>query len=163
MDKYFQILREKGCTVAQLIDAADIEVAAWTIMKCRYGCPSYGKNRSCPPFAPSWRETADIIACYRRAILFGTPDMSAGTPAALACARALAQDGFYKVLAFGTGPCRRCAECRVEHCPHPGDVLPSPEACGIDLVATVRRAGLPISMPPKPGEPLHCYGLILVD
>lgn len=163
LDKYFRILEDHGANLAIEISPADIRIEPWTIMKCRYGCPNYGRNRSCPPFAPTWQQMRDIAACYGRAILFRTADMHAGTPAALACADALSADGFYKAVAFGTGPCRLCKQCTVEACPRPSRVAPSPEACGIDVVATVRGAGLEISMPPVPGQPLNCYGLILVD
>ena len=163
LEKYFRILRDNGADIACEIHPSGINVAAWPVMKCRYGCPNYGHNRSCPPFAPVYDETRRILECYSRAILFSVHDMNAGTPAALACMRALVADGYYKAIAFGTGPCRRCEKCTPANCPHPMDVAPSPEACGIDLVATVRSHNLPISMPPAEGEPLHCYGIILVE
>lgn len=161
--KYFQILRDKGADIVREIKPSDIVTAAWPIMKCRYGCPNFGHNRSCPPFAPAYDETRRIIDCYSCAILFSVHDMDAGTPAALACMQALIADGYYKAIAFGTGPCRRCEKCIPADCPHSSEVMPSPEACGIDLVATVRNAGLPIDMPPKPGAVLNCYGLLLVE
>ncbi|MCM1066577.1 MAG: DUF2284 domain-containing protein [Muribaculaceae bacterium] len=163
LDKYISLLLDGGAFVARIIPAAEIITAPWVIMKCRYGCPRYGHSRSCPPFAPGWKETAEILGCYSRAIIFGVHSMAQGTPLALKTNRALCSDGFYRALAFGTGPCTRCAECKPDACPHPSEVLPSPEACGIDLVATVRAAGLSINMPPQPDAPLSCYALLLVD
>lgn len=161
--KYIDFLVNEGATIALVIDTSAIVVADWPIMKCRYGCPNYGKNRACPPFAPAAEETRCILAGYSRAILFCTEKMDAGTPLALSCLSKLNADGFYRSIGFGTGPCTLCSECKLHDCPMPYKVLPSPEACGVDVVATVRRAGLSIDMPPKPGAPLKCYGFILVD
>ncbi len=163
IEKYLHQLLSNGAFAAVEISPAAIETAPWVMMKCRYGCPRYGHNRSCPPFSPKWDETAVILASYRRAIIFGVHDMGAGTPLALKVSRMMANDGYYKVIAFGTGPCTRCKECTPERCPSPSEVLPSPESCGIDLIATVRKAGLTIDIPPKEGAPLSCYAIILVD
>lgn len=163
MQEYLDFLVAEGAFAAIEIHPGAVETAPWVVMKCRYGCPRYGHNRSCPPFAPDYSETRRILDSYRRGILFGVHDMAKGTPLALALLRRLGEAGYYKAIGFGTGPCRRCERCSVADCPHPAEVLPSPEACGIDLVATVRKAGLPIEMPPAPGLPLRCYGLVLVN
>lgn len=163
MEKYTAFLKSQGAFAAVEIEPSMIVTAPWVVMKCRYGCPRYGHNRSCPPFAPDYQETSRILASYRHAILFGVHSMTEGTPLALDCLRMLGIDGNYKAIGFGTGPCTQCAECKLTECPQPHTVLPSPEACGIDLVATVRAAGLPIDVPPLPAAPLCCYGIILVD
>ncbi len=131
-------------------------------MKCRYGCPRYGHNRSCPPFAPAWQEMRAILDSFSEAIIFSVPDMSAGTPLAIKVTREACRDGYYKALAFGTGPCTLCEECRVGECPRPYDTAPSMEACGVDVFGTVRGLGLPVDTSPAPDAPLNCYGLILV-
>lgn len=161
--QYIDILHTHGADTAVLISPSDIELGAWTIMKCRYGCPAYGHNRCCPPYAPTVDETARILSCYNRALLFRSPVMDSVTSAALACAKALCSDGYYKALAFGAGPCRRCKECIPEHCPHPSETAPSPEACGIDVIATARKAGFEVHIPPIPGKPLSCFGIILIN
>lgn len=163
LGKYTSMLLDKGAFAAVGISPYAIVTAPWPIMKCRYGCPRYGHNRSCPPFAPGFKETREILDSYRRAILFGVRSMTAGTPLAIECARALCADGFYKAIAFGTGPCTICAQCTPDSCPRPHDTAPSMEACGIDVVATVKAAGLPIDIPPREGSQPRCYGLILVD
>ncbi|MDE6527350.1 MAG: DUF2284 domain-containing protein [Muribaculaceae bacterium] len=163
MKEYLNQLLEDGAFVAVEMPAWKIVTAPWVVMKCRYGCPRYSHNRSCPPFAPDWRSTREILDSYNRAIIFGVRTMAEGTPLALATLRRLGNAGYYKAIGFGTGPCCRCKECNVAECPTPAEVLPSPEACGIDVVGTVRRAGLHIDMPPKPGKELSCYAIILVD
>ena len=163
LDKYISFLLGNGAFAATPVSPAAIITAPWPIMKCRYGCPRYGHNRCCPPFAPGYKETREILDSYRRAILFGVHDMSAGTPLALECVRLMSVDGFYKAIAFGTGPCTICEQCTPGNCPHPHRTAPSMEACGIDVIETVRNAGLKIDMPPQNGSQLNCYGLIMLD
>ncbi len=162
-EKYLAMLKEGGASLALQINPCEIITAPWTIMKCRYGCPRYGHNRSCPPFAPSYKETRAILDSFSIALIFSIPDMSKGTPLAIKLMRSLATDGYYKALAFGTGPCTRCEKCMLSDCPQPYDVAPSMEACGIDVFGTVKNLGLPIDTNPQPGKPLNCYGLILVE
>lgn len=161
--KYISALKERGAGVACELSPAAVVTAPWPVMKCRYGCPRYGHNRACPPFAPDYRETRRILDSYTVALVFSVSQMSAGTPLALEVCRMAVADGFYKAIAFGTGPCMQCADCSVADCPRPASVAPSMEACGIDVVATVRAAGLPIEVPPRPGDELNCYGLILLQ
>ncbi len=163
IDKYISQLLANGAFTAVPIAPQAIVTASWTIMKCRYGCNRYGHNRSCPPFAPDYKETREILDCYRRAILFGVRTMAEGTPLAIECLRSMTADGLYKAIAFGTGPCTLCSDCKPGDCPRPHETAPSMEACGIDVVATVRNAGLSINTPPRKDSPLSCYGLILVD
>ena len=163
MKEIIQQLLDGGAFTAVEVHPSQIVTAPWVVMKCRYGCPRYGHNRACPPFAPDYRETRAILDSYTRAIIFGVHEMSAGTPLALKMLRLLGERGYYRAIGFGTGPCLHCGKCSVTDCPRPAEVLPSPEACGIDVIASVRGAGLPISIPPVPGEPLRCYAMILVD
>ena len=165
METAIKQLLDGGADVAVEIAASSVATAAWTVMKCRYGCPQYGRNLCCPPFAPSWREMDDILACYRRAILFRVHDMSAGTPLAIEVTAGLFRRGYYKALAFGTGPCRRCKVCKGKpgECPEPHATAPSMEACGVDVFATVRANGIEVSTYAAPGAVPDCFGLILVD
>ena len=163
LEKYTSALLEKGAFAAGVISTSKIITAPWTIMKCRYGCPRFGHNRSCPPFAPCHSETRQILDSFSRAIIFGVRAMDSGTPLAIECARMLARDGYYKAIPFGTGPCTLCENCTPHSCPCPEKTAPSMEACGIDVIGTVRAAGYHINPAPAPGEPLSCYGLILVD
>jgi len=100
MKEYLQQVLDSGAFVAVEVHPSEIVTAPWVVMKCRYGCPRYGHNRSCPPFAPGWQETRVILESYRRAIIFGVRSMSAGTPLALKLMRALGQGGYYRAIGF---------------------------------------------------------------
>lgn len=80
MEKYLNFLKENGADLAMKIDAETIVTAAWTIYRCQFGCSSYGRNHCCPPNAPSWDKTQQMIDCYKYGILFRCPDMNTVTP-----------------------------------------------------------------------------------
>ena len=105
IQKYFDLLHDAGVCRAERIQADSIVTAPWTIYKCRYGCDFYGKSACCPPHAPTWKETKEIVDCYDFGILFNTNDDSwtGITPLAVELARVAFLDGYYKAIAFGSG------------------------------------------------------------
>lgn len=163
MDKYCSLLKDGGADLAVVIDAKTVVTAAWTVYRCQFGCGSYGKNHCCPPKAPDWRETQAMLDCYRYGILFRCHDMEPVTPLAVRTTRELFLDGYYKVIAFGSGPCQKCKSCDPERCRFPGQTVPSMEACGIDVFATVRNNGLEIRTLREKGEEQNHFGLLMVE
>lgn len=261
MDKYLDFLYEAGVYRAEKIDAAGIITGAWTDYKCRYGCDFYGKRRCCPPYTHSWKETQEIIDCYKYGILFNVRECAGGvresvdgacegtggvcesvdgacegargvrenessvrgvaasevavgecgteagvgggqdfgiidrssdggrvgiggvsggsssavgkvctpgdsvnvTELAVELSRRAFLDGYYKSIAFGSGPCLICKECDLEHCRFPKKAVPSMEGCGIDVFATARLNGFEIDTV-KDKEDVHNYfGLVLFE
>jgi len=163
MKKYFSILKENGADLAIKINANTIVTAAWTIYRCRYGCDTYGKSHCCPPHCFTWKETQEMIDCFKYGILFRCHEMSIVTPLAVKVARELFLDDYYKVIAFGSGPCKKCTKCNPEHCNFPDETVPAMEACGIDVFATVRNNGIEIHTLREKGEIQNHFGLILVE
>ena len=94
---------ENGADTAIKIESKSIVTAPWTIYRCQFGCNSYGKNHCCPPNAPTWDKTQQMIDCYSYGILFRCHDMSVVTPLAVKAARELFLDDYYKAIAFGCG------------------------------------------------------------
>ena len=162
MEKYISLLRRGGAAQAAVIDPKTIVTAPWVAFKCQYGCPHYGKNLCCPPHAPAWRETQAMIDCFDTAILFCCPAMEAVNPLALAAAKELFLNGRYKAVALGSGPCLLCESCNVAECRHPGQAIPSMEACGIDVFATARANGMAVETLADRDQPRNCFGLLLV-
>lgn len=161
LEKYTALLKDHGADAVVEISPSQIITAAWPIMKCRYGCPAYGHNRCCPPFAPGHEEMRRILDDFSHTLLFRTRDMRAGTPAAIACARAMFADGFFKATALGMGPCKRCEKCTPDNCPAPHETAPSPEACGIDLITTARNCGFEALIPAPAGTMPEFFGIVL--
>lgn len=163
MKKYLEFLQNKGADLAIVIDPKTVVTAPWTIYKCKFGCGCYGKNRCCPPNAPTYKETRKILDSFSKAILFRTHEVNTITPLAVEAARELFLDDYYKAIAFGDGDCQKCASCNPERCNFPGKTVPSMEACGIDVFATVRANGLEIHTLRQKGEPQNHFGLVLVE
>ena len=134
--------------MAIVIKTGSVVTAPWTVYKCQYGCKAYGKNLCCPPNTPTYKETQD---------------MDTVTPAAVDLAKEMFLDGYYKAIAFGDGGCRKCTKCNMDHCRFPGETVPSMEACGIDVFATVHANGLEIHTLREKGEMQNHFGLILYE
>lgn len=163
MEKYLNRLRELGAVDAKFIDPKTVVTAAWTILKCQYGCDFYGKRHCCPPKSPGYLQTREVLKEYRKAILFLTHDDSVIKEMAVEVARDLFLDGYYKVLPFGAGPCFLCKTCNPDHCNFPKKAIPAMEACGIDVFATATANGYAIHTLREKGETKNCFGLILVE
>lgn len=165
IQKYFDLLHDAGVCRAERIQVDSIVTAPWTIYKCRYGCDFYGKSACCPPHAPTWKETKEIVDCYDFGILFNTNDDSwtGITPLAVELARVAFLDGYYKAIAFGSGPCGICEECSVDHCRFPKKTVPSMEGCGIDVFATARNNGFTINTVKEKTDQHNYFGLVLFE
>lgn len=163
MEKYTKILLDMGAKSAKIIDAATVVTAPWVVYKCRYGCERYGSSRLCPPGSPGYEQTREIIGCYQTGILFCCLDLSIVTDIAVRTAREIFLDGYYKVIAFGSGPCEKCAQCNEKACNFPLQVVPAMEACGIDVFRTVRNNGYEINTLRSKEETASYFGLILVE
>ena len=165
MEKYIELLKKEGAAEAKRISADTIITAPWTIYRCQFGCDFYGRSLCCPPHAPSWKETAEIIRCYETGILFRLREgvYTQVTPLAVKIAREAFFDGFYKAIAFGSGPCGLCPECNLKHCKFPRKTVPSMEGCGIDVFQTARNNGFTINTIREPSEEHNYFGLVLLQ
>jgi predicted metal-binding protein len=73
-------------------------------------------------------------------------------------------DGYYKAFAMGAGPCNLCPKCDVSQaCLHTELTRPSLEACGIDVYATAKNAGIKLKVVKSYKEtPTYCC-LIFIE
>lgn len=104
-----------------------------------------------------------MLRCFQYGILFRCHEMRIVTPLAVKTARELFLDDYYKVIAFGSGTCKKCQKCSLEQCRFPGQTVPSMEACGIDVFATVRNNGLEIHTLREKAAVQNHFGLIMVE
>lgn len=151
-----------GALNVRPLPAKAVAVADWVRWRCRYGCGRYGRRLTCPPAAPGPEETRRLLAGYRSAVLVRARvcrDIRRIVPA---LERELFLAGYYKVFGFAAGACNLCRTCAAS-CRHPELARPSMEACGIDVFATVRKAGLPIGVLKDKTCEADCYGLLLVE
>jgi predicted metal-binding protein len=60
---------ELGCAEAKIIPADQIVVEDRVRLRCMIGCPTYGKNLRCPPYAPSIDSFRKILNDYNVAMV----------------------------------------------------------------------------------------------
>ncbi|MFY9637760.1 MAG: DUF2284 domain-containing protein [Methanobacterium sp.] len=186
-DELKKLAFEDGASVLMPIDPKEIVVSNWVRLKCQYGCPSYAKKLSCPPYSPTPDDTRQILKEYSKAYLigftgsifkkYGTQKYSEIFPKALKNIRKSIFElekhaflsGYYKSFTYGfCGPCTLCEQCVVEEgvlsCENAKESRPSMEAAGIDVFETVRNAGLELEVQNEiDPDNLRMFTLLLLE
>ena len=154
-----------GATKAKPIPISSIVVEPWVQLKCLYGCPRYGKSKTCPPFSPRYEDTRVILTSYKQAILVeGQPPGRDFNEMLLKLELQANIAGHHKAFVMGAGPCPLCPECPSdEPCSQPYKARPSMESGGIDVFQTVRNNGFEIKFLEKKGEYVRYFGLLLLE
>ncbi len=148
-----------GAIEAKIVPASSVVVAHWVRLKCRYGCPDYGKWRTCPPYTPDADEMKRVLSEYRKVLLMTARDHSSATKLAVDTMFWLYSKGIFKAFALGSGRCRLCESCDIENCRHPELAYPSMEACSIDVFGTAENNGFDLT--PEPGTYLHMCAVLI--
>jgi hypothetical protein len=171
---------EQGATATKVVEVAKIKTGSWTHMKCRYGCPNYGSNLCCPPYAPDYAETQQFLSEYKYGIIveftmeFDGKDMASFADTDLKMSNGLLEillnlekEAFfmnhYRAFALKAGRCRLCEKCNLKKCVNPTKARPSLEACGIDVFALANDNGFEMKVITGPIKELKIYGLVLVE
>ena len=55
---------ESGASDARIIPADNVVVEDRVVLKCKVGCPNYGKTLACPPYTPTAEEFRKIVSEY---------------------------------------------------------------------------------------------------
>ncbi|MDW8033532.1 MAG: DUF2284 domain-containing protein [Nitrososphaerota archaeon] len=151
-----------GATESKVIRASDIVVRDWVRLKCQYGCSEYGKRLTCPPYSPTPEQMRRVLSEYSSAILLRfKPDWENVHNVIAKLEREAFLSGYYSAFGLASGPCPFCKRCNLKNCVHPELARPSMEACGIDVFATVRKAGFTISVVRTHRESPKYFGLLL--
>ena len=169
---YLELVRRNGAQEAVLVAPRKVVTAEWVRLKCQFGCSGYNKRLCCPPHTPTPLTTRRMLDEYRVGLLYAYtcrgPDNSAPRRKMerfLARAeRTIFLDGFYRAFALGAGPCRLCAVCdTARRCRHPESARPALEACGIDVFATCRNAGIGLEVVRDYDDRQKYVNLILIE
>jgi predicted metal-binding protein len=155
---------EMGAAHAVAIRASDVVLDPRTYLKCMYGCRDWGRNWTCPSAPGALRpwEFKDIIRRFRTAVLVHCTDKKASQRISYALERQAFVDGHY--FAFSMSDCSLCEKCaHPEPCRLPRQARPSMQALGIDVYATARKQGLPISTLKDETETPNWYSLVLIE
>jgi predicted metal-binding protein len=59
---------ELGAADAKVIPASSVVVEDRVVLKCKVGCPNYGKTLACPPYTPTAEEFRKIVSEYSYAL-----------------------------------------------------------------------------------------------
>ncbi|WP_169719293.1 DUF2284 domain-containing protein [Desulfovirgula thermocuniculi] len=164
LEELCRLAREAGALGVKAVDTATVAVAPWVRWKCQYGCPYYGRSLTCPPFSPRPEETAAVLRCYRRGLLFWAEESWQVRYLAARLERRAFRAGYYRAFGLGAGPCGLCAPCNVPGpCRRPGEARPSMEACGIDVFRTAANNGLVLAPQEDFRNTCPRVGLLLVE
>ena len=160
---YIKIALEKGAIEAKIIHTSSIKTAAWTRLRCQFGCSGYGSNLCCPPFSSTAEETQKAINDYSHALLLRFRTITDAKRMAPEIERELFLDGRYKAFSFKGGSCGLCEKCNLEKCIHPTLARPSMEGAGIDVYETVRRNGFSVNVLKTRDSQGSFFGLVLIE
>ncbi|MCL2031025.1 MAG: DUF2284 domain-containing protein [Oscillospiraceae bacterium] len=147
IQKYTQLALDHGAEHAVRVTPEDIVFDGRTLLKCMFGCSSWGRGPTCPSregFLKPW-EFEPLLRKYKHVLILHAQDKKAAQAAAFAVERAAFLDG--DVLAFSMSDCALCAECAGrsgEKCRNVRQARPSFHSVGIDTFATARKLGLPL-------------------
>ena len=158
------------------MDPGKIVIGEWVRMKCNYGCPGYGKRKTCPPYVPSVEECTRFFKEYKKGLFFHfakkfkDPEMRHPwskeiNQKMLDLERKVFLSGYQKAFVFPQAPCRLCKNCTADsqECRQPYQSRPTLEAFGVDVYTTARKLGYPIQVVKDFHDEMNRYGLLLVE
>ncbi|MGN0193925.1 MAG: DUF2284 domain-containing protein, partial [Pseudoramibacter sp.] len=147
------------------IDPKDVVFAPFSREKCVYGCDSAFSKTCITNREMSYDETQALVKDYHHALLLcSEPPTQTFQRRCLAAEGEAFKGGFYKAFVFWAGPCSICEVCDPDTpCTNPSHHRPSMEGSGIDVYATVRRAGEALHPLSRRDEIAKYYGLLLLD
>jgi predicted metal-binding protein len=169
------LFKSHGYSDFKWIEPQDIIVSHWVRMKCRYGCPTYGRNASCPPNVPSVSECRQFFDEYSTAAIFHFAQ-SVEKPEdqrpwgkevnrnLMKLEREVFLSGYQKAFLLFMSPCRLCSDCLGERseCNHPKSARPTPEGMAVDVFSTARQCGYPINVLSDYSQQMNRYAFLLI-
>jgi predicted metal-binding protein/SAM-dependent methyltransferase len=156
-------IRSQGFHHVQALRVQDIQIPGWVDLRCRYGCENYGRPH-CPPNSLTPQKTREMLADYSHGLLLeGTPPTADFQRLVLTAEREAFKAGFYKAFALWAGPCSLCERCCEDGSCQNKDARPSLEGSGIDVFATVQRAGLSLQTLPDRNDYAKYFAILLLE
>ena len=164
LQKLEAFAKEKGALLAERIPIEHVVVDERVYYKCRYGCPSYGSSKMCPPNTPLPLDFERALRKFGWGLIVRTRPQDINE-IIVAVEREAFLLGHYLALGLRGGPCLLCKECTDpdDACTHPEKARPAMEALGIDVFATLKNAGIPAGVKTSGEEEWFYYGLIMIE
>lgn len=166
-DKEYKDLALKlGADHAVIFEIKDIEFDPRTIIKCMFGCNSWGKGHTCPSRPGSlmpW-EYKEVFSKYKWGVIIHSTSQKISQDVSFQIEREAFLDGHY--FAFSLSDCAICSECtgfKDKECINPKKARPAFHSVGIDVFKTVRKFDLPISTLKNDNETQNWYSAIFIE
>jgi len=165
LEEWVYEARSVGFRRAILFPVEEIVTAPWVRLKCKCGCPVYGRNLQCPPHGMKSAATKEMLESYTWSLLLeGSPPGREFHGKLLQLERKAFLAGFHKAFAFGAGPCPVCRACPEDGtCRRPDQARPSMEGSGIDVYTTARNAGIRLAPVTDKDQYVKYIGLLLLE
>ncbi|UGV41048.1 DUF2284 domain-containing protein [Methanococcoides orientis] len=185
MDEIISLALENGAARASLMQATGIIVDERVRLKCMVPrCNHYG-DLVCPPNLPPIDEVRKIISRYRVAMVLAVEHKNPPKPQTIQDSASVEHElnkkakqlsdillilegealkrGYRFAAGFSGGDCTYCDKCvkSGEDCRHPFNARPSMEGMGIDVVGTLKNAGITLEFPVT--DKIEWWGLLLLD
>jgi predicted metal-binding protein len=163
MEELKALALERGAASAEVIPAHEVVFDERTIHKCQFGCPSYGRYLTCPPHTPHPSEFEKALRKYKWAVMVEC-DLADLNRLVVEVEKGAMRLGYYLALGLKGQRCFLCEECVPpgELCRDPLNARPSMSGLGINVFATLRKAGIERKLA-MDGEDYTSWGMILVD
>ncbi|MEW6554442.1 MAG: DUF2284 domain-containing protein [Actinomycetota bacterium] len=154
---------EEGAVSAEVIPAHEVVFDERTVHKCQFGCPSYGCYLTCPPFTPTPSEFEKALRTYKWAVMVEC-DLADLNRLVVEVEKEAMRRGYYLALGLKGQRCLLCEECVPpgETCRDPLNARPSMSGLGINVFATLKKAGMERRLATG-GEDYASWGMVLVD
>ncbi|MEG1560758.1 MAG: DUF2284 domain-containing protein [Clostridia bacterium] len=166
IDEYIESAYEMGATDALEFKISDIVFDSRTLLKCMYGCASWGKGHTCPSRAnsPSMAEYKEMLTRYSRGIIIHTHDKLKNQKISFELERTLFADGYY--FAFSLSDCALCKECAAvsgNPCRNVNMARPAFHSVGIDVFKTMSNLSLPLKTLKGEEDEVNWYSAVFIE
>ena len=165
-EKYISLAMEMGASSAVYFSISDIAFDPRVILKCMFGCSSYGKLHTCPyQRSPlSMDEYKKIFSHYKGGIVIGCHDKKISQDISYEIERTAFLDGFY--FALSLSDCSICTECSHtsgKDCLFPAKARPALHSIGVDVFKTVHKLGLPLAVAKTRDDEVNWYSAVFIE
>jgi predicted metal-binding protein len=164
--KYIDLALELGAKNAVRFEIADIVFDPRVILKCIFGCGSFGRNHTCP-FQKSpltMKEYEETLKRYQWGVIVGCTDKNESQRVSLEIERRAFLDGYYFAFSLADcGLCKECAKVTEEPCRIPAKARPAFHSVGIDVFKTVKKFNLPLYVAQDYDAELNWYSAVFIE
>jgi len=166
MEKYIEMARSLGAVDAVAVTPDEIVFDARTLLKCMFGCNTWGNGCTCPsrPGFPSSTELEKMLKKYKTVLIIHTHDKKAAQNISIVIENEAYLDG--DALAFSMSDCALCDQCAGysgEPCRNARTARPAFHSVGIDVFATAKKHGLPLHPLRNEDEEQNWYAAVWLN